>query len=225
MKHPLILGVLALAALSITLAAPKSAGTLDELEAAHLTFMRSEEKLARDVYLTLHAEYSGQPAANVFSNIGDGSEQTHTDTVRDMLEAYGLPDPDPNANNLPDYIGVFEGEDYGWYFDEKYAELVARGKLELLEALYVGALIEELDMLDIIVCPKVIDEAYGLGGEPCGLSYTDEPALQNLYEHLVDGSENHLRAFVKNIEKITGEPYEAQLLTQEDVNRILGRSD
>ena len=232
MKHPLIVGVLALAALSVALAAPKSAGTLDDLEATHLTFMRSEEKLARDVYLTLAEIYPDQPAANVFTNIGDGSEQTHTDAVRDMLESYGLPDPNPDANDLPDNIGVFyiegefEGGEYGWYFQEKYDALVGLGSVDLLSALYVGAFIEELDMLDIIECPKVIlenEDDVDVHNPVCGLNYTDEPSLQNLYNHLVDGSENHLRSFVKNIEKITGDVYEAQVLTQGQVDAILGR--
>jgi len=89
------------------------AGTLDIGEETHLVFMREEEKLARDVYMTLGALYPGD---ETFSNIGDGSEQTHTDTVRDMLAVYGIADPNPTANDLPASIGVFTGEDYGWYF-------------------------------------------------------------------------------------------------------------
>lgn len=210
--------------------------TLDEIEGTHLTFMRSEEKLARDVYLTLAATYVGQPAAEVFTNIGDGSEQTHTDAVRDMLESYGLEDPNPDANNLPDSIGVFVHDDddddddgyggeYGWYFQEKFDALVKWGSEDLLSALYVGGFIEELDMLDIIDCPKVIREHEDNIGEDgaCGLNYTDEKALKTLYTHLVEGSENHLRAFVKNIEQLTGEPYVAQVLSQEQVDEILGR--
>lgn len=208
----------------VVTAAPNQVRTLDEIEATHLTFMRSEEKLARDVYLTLAALYEGQPAADVFINIGDGSEQTHTDTVRDMLEAYGLEDPNPDANVLPESIGDFDGGEYGWYFAEKYSALVASSGIDLVSALYVGALIEELDMGDIINCPKVIIEYEdNIGDEGCGLNYTDEKALKNLYTHLVDGSESHLRAFVKNIEQLTGVTYQAQILTQEEVDAILGR--
>ena len=57
----------------------------------------------------------------------------------------------------------------------------------------------------------------------CGLNYTDEKALKNLYTHRVDGSESHLRAFVKNIEDLTGVTYQAQALTQSEVDAILGR--
>jgi hypothetical protein len=174
------------------------------------------------VYLTLASLY---PDASTFSTIGMESEQTHTDTVRDMLAKYGIPDPNPDANNLPDSIGVFTGADYGWYFTEKYLALVDRGTPSLLDALYVGAFIEELDMLDIVGCPKVIVETdNGIEEGQCGLLYTDEPALQTMYTHLVDGSKDHLRAYVKNIETIIGAGnYVAQVLTQAEVDAILGR--
>lgn len=198
------------------------AGVLDDGEESHLIFMREEEKLARDVYLTLSSRYPTEP---VFSTIAEGSEQTHTDTVRDMLANYNIADPNPDTNNLPDSIGIFTGTDYGWYFTEKYNQLINRGSQSVLEALYVGAFIEELDMIDIVDCPKVIVETdNGIGAGECGLTYTDEASLQNMFNHLLDGSKNHLRAYVKNIETIIGEGnYQAQILPQEEVDAILGR--
>jgi hypothetical protein len=45
-----------------------------------------------------------------------------------------------------------------------------------------------------------------------------------MYTHLVDGSESHLRSYVKNIEAMIGTGnYVAQVLTQEEVDAILGR--
>ena len=44
------------------------------------------------------------------------------------------------------------------YFTEKFNHLVERASISELEALYVGAFIEELDMQDINQCPKVIVE-------------------------------------------------------------------
>ncbi|MEZ5540799.1 MAG: DUF2202 domain-containing protein [Pseudomonadota bacterium] len=196
-----------------------SAPLLDGNEAAHLTFMREEEKLARDVYLSLAGMY---PEQAVFSTIATRSEQTHTDTMRDRLEQYGLPDPNPDANNLPGSVGVFSGVAWGWYFAEKYQALVSKGAESELAALYVGALIEELDMHDIAECPQVmVDAGYS---DPCGLHYTDETALRNAYRSLIDGSENHLRAFVGQIEAVIGAGnYVAQYLSQEEVDAILGR--
>jgi hypothetical protein len=208
----------------LALSSPLSsmAGTLDIGEETHLIFMREEEKLARDVYLTLNGIY---PDSNTFWNIADGSEQTHTDTVRDMLATYGIEDPNPDANNLPDSIGVFTGADYGWYFAEKFSLLVSWGSQSLLDAWYVGAFIEELDMIDIIACPKVIVETdNGIDAGECGMDYTDETRLKTMYSHLVAGSEDHLRAYVQNIENIIGEGnYVAQVLPQEQVDAILGR--
>lgn len=193
---------------------------LDENEASHLTFMREEEKLARDVYLTFAERWPDQP---VFYNIATKSEQTHTDTMRDKLDQYKLSDPNPDTNNLPDSLGVFTGSEWGWYFEEKFTALTSQGSSSELEALKAGALIEELDMHDIADCPQVMVEA-GYN-DPCGLNYTDETALINAYSFLIDGSERHLRAYVGQIEAVIGEcNYEAQYLSQTDVDDILGRT-
>lgn len=195
---------------------------LDFPEETHLVFMREEEKLARDVYLTFAGMYPEQP---VFNRIATTSEQTHTDTIRDKLAQFDVEDPNPATNDLPASIGVFTGATYGAYFTQKFSELVARGSKSELEALYVGALIEELDMYDIVQCPKIIvsmHDSIEEGG--CGLVYTDENALINAYSSLVDGSELHLRAFVGQIEAVIGlGNYEAQYLMQDEVDTILGR--
>jgi hypothetical protein len=209
-------------AVCISASGAVQAAVLDAGETQHLTFMREEEKLARDVYLTFATIY---PSAPTFSTIANNSEQTHTDAVRDLLIKYGVADPNPGTNNLPASIGVFTGADYGWYFREKYSALVGKGRLGLLDALYVGAFIEELDMLDIVNCPKVIvDSSPLIGPGGCGLAYTDEKAIKNVYNNLLDGSKNHLRSYVKSIEVIIGAgKYVAQVLTQREVNTILGR--
>jgi len=215
-----------------------AAGTLDEIEATHLAFMREEEKLARDVYLTLHQRYKNTKTP--FSEIDD-SEQRHTDAVAGMLHRYGEPDP-----NTDDAIGVYTGK-YADYFTQKYNALVDvdtpypdhplnHSSNPLLNALYHGAFIEELDMNDIAYCPYVMLDGYDKDGiyyEPvegidpdvgCGRDYTDEKSIKQLYEHLLSGSENHLRAYVHAIEKIIGEgQYRAQYLTQEEVDGYLGR--
>jgi len=192
---------------------------LDRNEASHLTFMREEEKLARDVYLTFAAMY---PEQTVFNRIATRSEQTHTDVMRDNLDSYQLEDPNPDTNNLPESIGVFTGDEWGWYFTEKFNALVIQGENSELDALYAGAFIEELDMHDIAVCPEVmVNEGYN---NPCGLEYTDESGLINAYRSLINGSENHLRSYVGKIEAIIGVGnYEAQYLSQSEVDKILGR--
>jgi hypothetical protein len=199
---------------------PASGGdtaTLDFNEKTHLIFMCEEEKLARDVYITLGTRY---PDSAIFGRIDD-SEERHKCAVTDMLEKYEIPNPSTNDN-----VGVFTGEDYGWYFTEKYNALVAKGSISALDALYVGAFIEELDMLDINQCPKVIVETdNGINDvSECGKVYTDNADIVRLYGSLLEGSESHLRAYVSNIEKQIGKGnYVAQVLTQAQVDTILGR--
>lgn len=191
--------------------------SLDFNEQTHLIFMREEEKLARDVYTMLGNMY---PDSVVFGKIDD-SEQRHTDSVRDKLLQYGVKDPSTNDN-----VGVFTGDEYGWYFTEKYNELIMRGAMSEFDALYVGAFIEELDMQDINQCPSVIVETSDSINDvsECGKVYTQSSDIQRLYDNLLEGSENHLAAYVRRIEAVIGMgAYQAQVLTQDQVDSILGR--
>jgi len=165
---------------------------LSEEEVSTIQFMREEEKLARDVYLTLDWEWGDQ--TDVFANIAE-SEEEHTSSVEYLIEKYQIEDP-----VLHDEVGLFTHPELQALYDE----LVARGMASLLDGLYVGGLIEEKDMQDIVAA---IDE-------------TDERSLVLVYSNLLDGSENHLRAFVDVIEN-EGLEYEAQLLTQDEVEYIL----
>jgi hypothetical protein len=190
---------------------------LDFNEATHLQFMREEEKLARDVYTMLGMMY---PNSAVFGRIDD-SEQVHTDKVRQTLSSYGVEDPNTNDN-----LGIFTGEAYGEYFTAKYDALISQAASSELNALYIGALIEELDMLDIQHCPEVVlEQDNGIESEAeCGLDYTDQPDVQNLYRSLIRGSKNHLRGYVRAIEAVIGEgAYAPQLLSQTELDEILAR--
>lgn len=190
---------------------------LDANEVTHLVFMREEEKLARDVYITLGLRF---PELQIFGEIDD-SEQRHTCAVCDMLKKYGIEDPNTNDN-----VGVYTGDLYGPYFKQKYAELVERGSRSPLDALYVGAYIEELDMIDINYCPEEVIKLNNRirSSSDCGKFYTDNPDVQRLYTSLLEGSESHLRAFVRNVERRIGEgAYQAQVLSQAQVDEILER--
>ena len=152
--------------------------------------MREEEKLARDVYRTLYDMW-GLP---VHDNISE-SEQVHTTKVGDMLDKYRLPDP-----VVDDTTGVFVDQELAVLYDT----LVAEGSQSSLKALYVGAAIEEIDMIDL---QRAIDES-------------DNADIQRLYENLMSGSRNHLRAYVSQIEN-QGIVYEAQYLSQAEVDSIV----
>lgn len=180
----------------------------------HLVFMREEEKLARDVYTTFSIMY---PRARAFGQI-DNSEQKHTDAVKRLLDKYGIEDPSTDDN-----IGAFTGDNYGEYFTERFEQFIERGSNNVLDAMYVGAFIEELDMIDIRQCNQAILDANPDVTE-CGLDTTKQTDIQRTMTNLLNGSKNHLRAYVRQIERRIGYGnYEAQLLTQEEVDEILGR--
>ena len=100
-----------------------------------LVFMREEEKLARDIYLVLYKKWN----ANVFNNISK-SEQKHTDAIKILLDKYQITDP-----VISDEVGVFSNPD----LQALYNTLIEKGNTSLIEALKVGAAIEEIDILDL----------------------------------------------------------------------------
>lgn len=166
--------------------------TLDETETADLVFMREEEKLARDVYITL----DGVWGLNVFANISS-SEQNHMDALLTKLVFFGIDDPVIDEGN----IGSFTNTELG----ALYLELIDRGDDSQLEAFQVGAFIEETDIQDL----------------QGAIARTDENSLINAYSNLLAASNNHLRAFVSHIANL-GVAYEAQVLDQAEVDEIVG---
>lgn len=107
---------------------------LSEHELHSLKQMREEEKLARDVYLTLYDKWN----VNLFNNIAK-SEQTHTDMVALIVEKYGLDDP------FIDELGVFADS----AIQELYFTLVEIGNESLAQAVFIGCTIEDLDIYDL----------------------------------------------------------------------------
>lgn len=75
----------------------------------------------------------------VFGNISN-SEATQTKAVRQLLLRYSVADP---AATLA--AGLL----HNTTLQGIYTQLVARGEISLIEALKVGAAIEEVDLLDI----------------------------------------------------------------------------
>lgn len=161
-------------------------------EQADLLFMREEEKLARDTYLTFYDQYE---TLTVFSNIAS-SEQSHMNAMLKLLKKYKLPDPAANTG-----IGEFTNPT----LQTLYNTLIAQGETSGIEALKVGGIIEEKDMHDI---QGAIDR-----------SQKDD--IDAVYETLMCGSRNHLRSFAQNIEALTGQPYVAQILDQTEVDEII----
>jgi hypothetical protein len=131
----------------------------------------------------------------IFSNIAS-SEQSHMDTILKLLKKYHLPDPAASTE-----IGEFINTD----LQELYDYLITKGLSSDLDAIEVGGLIEETDMRDI---KEAIESA-------------QQADIDAVFESLICGSRNHLRAFAEVYASMTGRPYGAQVLDQEEVDEIL----
>ena len=136
-----------------------------------LKFMREEEKLARDFYLTMYDKWGLRP----FNNIS-GSEQQHMNAIKSMLDKYSISDPVKNSEK-----GVFEDEN----LKSLYSALIARGNKSEIDALEAAAEIEEIDIKDLVDAIKS----------------TDNEDLKFVYGNLLRASENHLRAFTRNLNR------------------------
>jgi hypothetical protein len=163
----------------------------DSDEIEGLLFMREEEKLARDVYIALFDMWD-QP---IFDNISK-SEETHTTAILALLDRYSIEDPVGDNE-----VGVFENST----LQDLHDMLVETGELSLVDALKVGTEIEEIDIIDLQI---QIDEK------------VDNEDILMVYENLLRGSRNHLRAFVRNLSN-QGVNYSPIHLSREDYDAII----
>ena len=164
--------------------------TLTSMEKDGVLFMREEEKLAFDMYNHLYAKWGIMPFQQIRF-----SEQMHMDAVKTILDRYGLPDP---AAGQP--AGAFAND----RLQQLYAQLLAKGDSSVIQALTVGAIIEEVDILDL----------------KSWLSSTTHPDIRLVYENLMRGSRNHLRAFV-NYLSMQGITYAPQYLDPKEYEAII----
>ena len=144
--------------------------SLTDEEIAGLMWMREEEQLAHDVYVVLGDLWN----LRIFDNISS-AEMAHIEAVSGLLDLYGLDDP-------------AAGNETGTFTDPAlqrlHDQLVEDGSRSLEAALEVGALIEELDIVDLVARAAA----------------TDNPEISAVYANLERGSRNHLRAFVSQLD-------------------------
>jgi hypothetical protein len=164
--------------------------SLTESELKAIQFMREEEKLARDVYLHLYELFPLRPFLNISK-----SEQAHMDAILYLIDTFGLEDP---VGENPE--GVFRNQD----LQQLYNELIETGSISRIEALKVGALIEEVDILDLQT--------------ELGETAENEEVVR-VFTNLCNASERHLKAFV-NVLKLYDVEYAPVHLVQEDFDRI-----
>lgn len=165
------------------------AATLSTSEKNDLRFLIEEEKMARDVYAELGAKW-GRPFTNIVR-----AESRHMEMVQGLLASYKLQDPTS---------GTKPGEFKNLELKKLYADLVKQGATSRINALKVGALIEEKDIFDLSTMAKA----------------TEKPDLKRVYSNLAAASENHLRAFMSNL-KNAGGTYTPKYMSQAEFDRVL----
>lgn len=179
MKRALMKGVLVLVMaagllapiVSFVSAAQCMPGELSDAERDSLVFMREEEKLARDVYVSFYDKYH----IRIFGNIAR-SEQKHMDAIKVLLDRYNI--TDPVGGNGP---GVFTNQE----IQNLYNDFVAEGSLSLVDALNVGVQIEQEDIEDLQIA----------------LTQVDNKDITTVYLNLLKASGKHLKAFTNVLSK------------------------
>ena len=152
----------------------KSKITLTEHQKDELFFIYEEEKLARDVYITLGKLY---PDENTFASI-QLSEQRHIDAAQGLCEKYDIDISSVDEDQVGNFVLPV--------LQDLYDSLVAQGSQSLVDALGVGVFIEELDIGDLT---HAIEDM----GMPSH--------IVGVYENLREGSYNHLEAFQGALER------------------------
>ncbi len=137
-----------------------------------LFFIYQEEKVARDVYITLGKKYTNE---NTFASI-QLSEQRHIDSARGLCEKYGVSTEGVDEDSVGNFVLQ--------PLQELYNTCIAKGKKSLLDALEVGELVEVTDIEDL------------------ELSMVGMPSdVVNVFENLKEGSLSHLDAFQSAISR------------------------
>ena len=135
-----------------------------------LFFIYQEEKVARDVYITLGKLY---PDENTFASI-QLSEQRHIDAARELCEKYNVSIEGVDEDSVGNFVLPV--------LQELYDTCVSEGQKSLLDALKVGELIEITDIDDL---------EHASVGMPAD--------VVNVFENLKEGSLSHLDAFTAAI--------------------------
>jgi len=169
--------------------------TMDE--ANGLKYMREEEELARDLYMTIF----NNKGLTVFQSISLNSEVAHAQSMLNLLNTYSVADPSTGSPT------TYSDPALQTLFNDLLATSTGAGATDV-DALMVGALVEEVDIADINKEKALVQPVHAL--------------IIQTYDNLLCGSRNHLRSFVGQIEAITGTAYTPQVpALAVEVNAIL----
>lgn len=175
---------------AISLTQAAQTAALTSEEEAALAYIVEEEKLARDVYAKMYDLWK----LNSFRNIA-AAEERHMDHVRELLKAYGIADPTATAKP-----GVFADAS----LQGLYNTLVKKGAESIEAALAVGAAVEDADIADLESLK----------------AKTSNPEMIAVYDVLIGGSENHMRAFSRQL-KARVQEYKPENISESRYAEIL----
>ncbi len=167
--------------------------TLSQQETDDLKVLREEEKLARDVYLFSYDKYG----ESIFNSVAS-SEQKHMDKMLTLLNTYGIQDPALSER------GNFTNQE----LQTLYNDLTTKSAISLIDALEVGATIEDLDIRDIKIFKNRATKA----------------DILDTYDKLECGSRNHMRSYYGKL--LTSEvTYVAQYISATELAEIINASN
>lgn len=168
------LGAVATATTAFASGGKNKSDELTDEQKDKLFYIFQEEKVARDVYITLGKQY---PEESTFALI-QISEQDHILSAQVLCERYGIDTSIVNLSQEDDFVGQFELLE----MQELYNSCIELGQASLYEALKVGEHIEITDIEDL---------EHAAEGMPSD--------VVRVYDHLKEGSLEHLAAFEKAI--------------------------
>lgn len=160
-------------------------------DSSSMLYMLEEEKLAHDVYLMMYQKWGTRQ----FENIKE-SEKIHIEKIKELLLKNNV-----SYQLLPE--GKFENQE----LQKIYNQLISKGNISEIEALKVGATIEDLDIFDL---KRLKNE-------------TNNFDIKNVYNFLECGSRNHLRAFNRGL-SMNNSIYKAQYISTSEYAEILNTS-
>lgn len=163
-------------------------------EKAGLLFTLQEEKAAFDFYTEMFNKYNQKVFENIMS-----AEKVHQEHVLSLLNELNI-EPSGYSQNA----GEFSNKEV----KDIYDLLMKTGAFSFTDALLASARYEEKDISDL---RKLYSKA-------------ENEKIRSLYECLDKASQNHLRAFVKNLKR-EGIDFNPSILSAGEFDLIISNKD
>ncbi len=164
--------------------------TITNQDKTGLIHMIEEEKLAHDVYQYLYNKWD-MPIFRMIIR----SESNHMRTIARLLSLYSINNPVAGRS-----MGTFTIPE----MTKLYKKLISKGSKSKIDALKIGATIEDLDIYDL--------EKY--------INNTKNTLIKKVYSNLMRGSRNHMRLFIRNLKNLGGS-YTPQFISKSLFKQII----